>query len=123
MDDHGARRQTPIGTRDGSGRRLLEAVIRACCVCEWEGEVIEVSGADPDCPWCHGPTQRNTTTSSDTAARGKNPHAVALGRLGGKKGGVARAQALSAVDRRRIASRAAKARWGKRPGKKGRMPR
>ena len=43
---------------------------------------------------------------------GKNPHAVALGRLGGKKGGRARADKLSAERRREIAQRAAQARWG-----------
>ena len=42
---------------------------------------------------------------------GKNPHAVALGRLGGKKGGKARAQSLSKEQRREIAAMAAKARW------------
>lgn len=45
---------------------------------------------------------------------GKNPHAVALGRLGGQKGGKARAQALSKEQRRKIASMAAKARWHER---------
>jgi hypothetical protein len=44
---------------------------------------------------------------------GKNPHAVALGKLGGAKGGKARAEALSAKARRDIAARAAKARWGR----------
>ena len=44
----------------------------------------------------------------------KNPHAVALGRLGGLKGGAARAAALSPRKRSQIAARAAKARWGKR---------
>jgi hypothetical protein len=43
----------------------------------------------------------------------KNPAAVALGRLGGKKGGPARAKKLSAEQRRRIAQKAAKARWKK----------
>jgi len=43
---------------------------------------------------------------------GKNPHAVALGRLGGMKGGKARAEKLSARKRRGIARKAAKARWG-----------
>ncbi len=42
---------------------------------------------------------------------GKNPHAVALGRLGGKKGGPARAASLSAERRSEIARRAAEARW------------
>ncbi len=43
----------------------------------------------------------------------KNPAAVALGRLGGKKGGKARAAKLSPERRREIAKKAAKARWGK----------
>jgi hypothetical protein len=41
----------------------------------------------------------------------KNPAAVLLGRLGGKKGGPARAKALSAAKRRAIAKRGARARW------------
>jgi len=41
----------------------------------------------------------------------KNPHAVALGRLGGLKGGKARAKALTADQRSAIAKRAAKKRW------------
>ena len=45
---------------------------------------------------------------------GKNPAAVALGRLGGLKGGKARAKALSAKKRAEIAKRAAQARWGSR---------
>lgn len=45
----------------------------------------------------------------------KNPHAVALGRLGGLKGGTARAEALSPRKRSQIAAKAAKARWGKKP--------
>ena len=44
----------------------------------------------------------------------KNPHAVALGRLGGIKGGAARAAALSPRKRSQIAAKAAKARWGKK---------
>ena len=41
----------------------------------------------------------------------KNPAAVALGRLGGRKGGPARAAALSAARRKAIAKKAAVARW------------
>ena len=41
----------------------------------------------------------------------KNPHAVALGRLGGQKGGKARASKLSSAKRKAIARKAAKARW------------
>ena len=44
---------------------------------------------------------------------GKNPAAVALGRLGGKKGGKARAEKLSARKRKQIAQKAAAARWHK----------
>lgn len=43
---------------------------------------------------------------------GKNPAAVALGRLGGLKGGKARAAKLSAKKRKKIARNAALARWG-----------
>lgn len=41
----------------------------------------------------------------------KNPAAVALGRLGGAKGGPARAKALSKKRRVAIARKAARARW------------
>lgn len=44
---------------------------------------------------------------------GKNPAAVALGRLGGIKGGKARAKSLTAPERQRIAAKAARARWKK----------
>lgn len=43
----------------------------------------------------------------------KNPYAVALGRLGGLKGGKARANKLPPERRKEIAKKAAKARWGK----------
>jgi hypothetical protein len=46
----------------------------------------------------------------------KNPAAVALGRLGGKKGGPARAQKLAVEERVEIAKKAAQARWGKNRG-------
>ncbi len=41
----------------------------------------------------------------------KNPAAVALGRLGGLKGGKARAEKLSAKKRKAIAKKAAQVRW------------
>jgi hypothetical protein len=44
----------------------------------------------------------------------KNPAAVALGRLGGLKGGKARAAALNPKKRKQIAKKAAAARWGKK---------
>lgn len=44
---------------------------------------------------------------------GKDPAAVALGRLGGLKGGKARAASMSPERRREIAQTAAKARWDK----------
>jgi len=42
----------------------------------------------------------------------KNPAAVALGRLGGLKGGKARAAKLSPAKRKAIAKKAAAKRWG-----------
>ncbi len=47
------------------------------------------------------------------ATEGKNPHAVALGRLGGKRGGPARAAKLTPEKRREIARKGATARWSK----------
>jgi hypothetical protein len=44
---------------------------------------------------------------------GKNPAAVALGKLGGAKGGRARAAKLSPAKRKQIARKAARKRWGK----------
>jgi hypothetical protein len=41
----------------------------------------------------------------------RNPNAVALGRLGGLKGGKARAKALTANQRSKIAKLAAQKRW------------
>ena len=68
-----------------------------------------------------GPKDTNETafrvTQEATGAKpaewedGKNPAAVALGRLGGLKGGKARAKKLTARERSRIASLAARKRW------------
>jgi hypothetical protein len=46
-------------------------------------------------------------------AKKKNPHAVALGRLGGLKGGKARTAKLTAEERRALARKAVLARWAK----------
>jgi hypothetical protein len=43
----------------------------------------------------------------------KNPAAVALGRQGGLKGGKARAEKLTAEQRKAIAQQGGKARWAK----------
>lgn len=42
---------------------------------------------------------------------GKDPAAVALGRKGGLKGGIARANALTKAQRKEAAQKAAQARW------------
>lgn len=48
------------------------------------------------------------------AEQKKNPAAVALGRLGGLKGGKARARKLTAEQRKESARKAAVARWSKK---------
>lgn len=53
------------------------------------------------------------TQSVQTSEPIKNPAAVALGRLGGLKGGKARAAALTASRRVAIAKKGAIARWKK----------
>jgi len=50
-------------------------------------------------------------TEAAEARPTKNPAAVALGRMGGLKGGKARAASLSPAKRAQIARKAAKARW------------
>jgi hypothetical protein len=96
----------------------LRLVRRSCQVCEWDGIQIEAPDADPDCPWCHGPTRIvdviQTAVPVVGSDGGKNPYAAALGKLGGEKGGRARAQSLSKKRRSEIARKAAKARWKKR---------
>ena len=49
------------------------------------------------------------------ADEGKDPAAMALGRKGGLKGGRARADSLSAEQRKKIAQAAAKKRWATKP--------
>ena len=52
-----------------------------------------------------------TTGQPTPPLTGKNPAAVALGHLGGLKGGKARASRLTAQRRKQIARQAARARW------------
>jgi hypothetical protein len=47
-------------------------------------------------------------------AKRKDPHAVAMGKKGGKKGGKARWRGVSPQERSDILRRAAQARWAKR---------
>ena len=94
----------------------LADVRRRCLVCDWIEEVTEPDETDaigPPCSRCHAPTERAEFLARRTVLRERNPHAAALGRLGGLKGGHARAAALSARRRREIARAAARARWSK----------
>lgn len=52
--------------------------------------------------------------TKEESVKEKNPAAVALGRLGGLKGGKARAEKLSSKKRKEIARKAAKTRWAKK---------
>lgn len=56
--------------------------------------------------------QATGQTPSQEAEKPKNQAAVELGRLGGLKGGKARAKALSPEERSEIAKKAARKRWG-----------
>lgn len=86
-------------------------------------------------PWHHGAMPKRSTPKRDfmEVARGiveqaigeqmdgkpleapppdtRNPHAVALGSIGGRKGGKARAKKLSSRRKIEIAKKAARARW------------
>jgi hypothetical protein len=50
--------------------------------------------------------------------KAKNPNAVALGRLGGLKGGKARIAQLTPEERRELARKAVRARWAKDKARK-----
>ena len=92
------------------------AALRRCLVCEWQGLLLEAEGTDeigPPCTQCGAPTERLSGVLVEPADL-PNEHAAALGRLGGLKGGPARAAALSAKRRREIARQAARARWNRR---------
>jgi hypothetical protein len=65
--------------------------------------VQEATGQTPD------PQEPKSISPED-----KHAAAVALGRLGGLKGGKARTEKLSPERRKEIAQRAASARWGKK---------
>ena len=94
---------------------ILLTVRRRCLVCDFVEEGSENEQTDligPPCTRCQAPTERIEVMARRTVLHEPNPHAAALGRLGGLKGGPARAAALSAKRRRAIAKGAAKARWG-----------
>ena len=98
---------------------VLLTVERRCLVCDFTAEVSEPEHTDqigPPCGRCQAPTERITVLSRRSVPHQPNPHAAALGRLGGLKGGPARAAALSAKRRREIARTAARARWRTRTG-------
>jgi hypothetical protein len=91
---------------------------RQCLVCDFTEEVWESAETDeigPPCSRCRAPTERPAILERRRVLAAVNPHAAALGRLGGLKGGHARAAKLSASRRRAIARAAARARWS--PGR------
>ena len=94
-----------------SPRRFIS---RACVVCEWTGAAVEVHvWPDSDCPWCHAPTRvvREGWLFDADELRAQAAH---FGRVGGLKGGRARAERLSSKRRSEIARAAAAARWRRR---------
>jgi hypothetical protein len=102
------------------GRRETERVVvdatRRCLVCDWQYAVTEGQDTDvlgPPCVRCGAPSERIAVLAQRVEPVVRNPHASALGRLGGSRGGHARAAALSPRRRREIARAAARARWNK----------
>lgn len=90
-------------------------VLRRCVVCDHEDVHEERADADAigtPCSICSAPTERVAIHANHTRPVEVNPHAAALGRLGGLKGGPARAAKLSGKRRREIAVHAIRKRWG-----------
>src|SRR3954471_11463562 len=95
-------------------RSSMLVVRRRCLVCDTEQIHDEPEETDPigvPCETCQAPTERVEIVKRHLAT---NPHAAALGHLGGIKGSPARASALSPERRREIAAKAARARWGRK---------
>ena len=112
-------RRLPIEGYDlpmrSSMTETLLTVRRRCLVCDAEAEVVERNDTDQigtPCEACHAPTERVAVVARRTRPVAANPHAAALGRLGGLKGGPARAERLTPERRREIARLAARRRWG-----------
>jgi hypothetical protein len=85
-----------------------------------DAEPKAIKPAKPPAPPKRRPKNKQDAADVDRAEgegmaqpQEKNPAAVALGRLGGLKGGKARAEKLSAAKRKAIAKKAAAKRWGK----------
>jgi hypothetical protein len=98
-------------------RIVMLEVKRRCLVCDVETIFVEPEGTEPigqPCSECHAPTERVEILAHRLRPAVPNPHAAALGRLGGLKGGPARAAALSPERRREIARTAAVRRWRRR---------
>ena len=96
--------------------RVVVDAVRRCLVCEWEESVAEPEETDvlgPECRRCAAPTERVSIVARRLEPVARNPHALALGRLGASRGGLARAAVLTAKRRREIAKTAARARWAK----------
>ena len=72
-------------------------------------QILEAITGDQPCHASPIPKVKEPAKKKDLPA--KNPAAVALGRLGGLKGGKARAESLSSKKRIQIAKKAASARW------------
>jgi hypothetical protein len=98
-----------------SKTRVYITVLRRCLVCDHEEELEEPEDRDViglPCSSCAAPTERIEVRRRRTRPVEVNPNAAALGRLGGLKGGPARAAALSPARRREIAVHAIRKRWG-----------
>jgi hypothetical protein len=97
-------------------RLVMVEVRRRCLVCDVDAVVIEpedTAQIGTPCGECRAPTERLEVLARHTRTADANPHAAALGRLGGLKGGPARAATLSRERRRDIARHAARRRWSR----------
>jgi hypothetical protein len=105
-----------VANRRNERERVVVDALRRCLVCDWEEQVTEPEDTDvlgPACSRCHAPTERLSIVARRVEAVMRNLHAAALAQLGARRGGLARAAALTPKRRREIARAAAQARWKK----------
>jgi hypothetical protein len=104
-------KQTKYGTPDAENPEWTKAEIRTA---KPGTRVFRGAGRDEN-QSAFDAVQRIGELTGEPRETLKNPAAVALGRLGGLKGGKARAAKLTAAQRRKSAMKAAQARWSKKP--------
>lgn len=115
-------RDIPVGVREMESGPLVRGLVMTeyftiiskilldFFLCLSDNAIMKVNAKDPQTPE-EIDAVLSSMLSSKVFAGTKNPFAVALGRRGGLKGGIARAASMTAKERSEAGRKAAVARW------------